>query len=557
MGFLRTLGFRVLKHPFFDPFILTVIIINCVFLALYDPTKDVEDQARYIIVGDYVFLSIYVAEMLLKMGVLSAPAYFSDAWNWLDFVVVMEGVLSLIFDLAVGGQIGNVNLSALRTLRMLRPLRAATFVPQIRVLFETFVSSVYVFGTLLLCISFFLLVMGYFAYTYWSGKLHYTCMDMNGIPLESSGLLVCSTTKWGYHCPSGYSCEVTSVANIAIGYENVWLAMLQVLLAASIEGWQPVLWATADAVGYSAWVFYLICIFVGNVMLILVFPAAYSSKLQVGIERDAEKRALKVVEEQSQVGGNPVGKAPNAPSELERMLNNYSRYEEQELKDIQHLEAVRRGLVIEKAVEDPPPPRCTPFPRFRLFNAGRRMVLDDLSWFNICIYIVVALNGAFLCINHVGESQRLADFLDASSKTFTAVFVFEVLTKLIFLGPVSYFADAFNVMDFIVTLLGVVEVSVSGGTVFLAFRLIRIFRLPRLVRVSLRRSRFIPSRQMDGPRMLKLLRTALSWVIFIYAVLLLALYIFSVLGMQFFGDSSELSTTDIDNNAMAVSWENG
>ncbi len=61
-----------------------------------------------------------------------------------------------------------------------------------------------------------------------------------------------------------------------------------------------------------------------------------------------------------------------------------------------------------------------------------------------------------------------------------------------------------------------------------------------------------PGWQMDLPRMIKLLLRAALWVIYIYIVLVIAIYIFSVLGMQFFGNSelpqANPSTNDLSFN---------
>lgn len=58
---------------------------------------------------------------------------------------------------------------------------------------------------------------------------------------------------------------------------------------------------------------------------------------------------------------------------------------------------------------------------------------------------------------------------------FVVVFVIEAILKLTALGPVQYFRDEWNTFDFIVTTLGVVELSVEnvqGLSVLRAFRLV-------------------------------------------------------------------------------------
>lgn len=66
-------------------------------------------------------------EMLIKMvamGVSNAPqAYLADYWNRLDCFIVIAGGLEYVLD------VGNVNLTSIRTVRVLRPLRAINRIP--------------------------------------------------------------------------------------------------------------------------------------------------------------------------------------------------------------------------------------------------------------------------------------------------------------------------------------------------------------------------------------------------------------------------------------------
>jgi len=44
---------------------------------------------------DKVFTVIFVCEMIVKMSAYGFKKYFTDAWCWLDFVIV---AVSLLFD---------------------------------------------------------------------------------------------------------------------------------------------------------------------------------------------------------------------------------------------------------------------------------------------------------------------------------------------------------------------------------------------------------------------------------------------------------------------------
>ena len=69
-------------NPWFDRFILFVIIINCIFLAMDKEIQVVTDHSEDI---DFAFLLIYTMEMICKviaMGFfMRAHSYLRDSWN--------------------------------------------------------------------------------------------------------------------------------------------------------------------------------------------------------------------------------------------------------------------------------------------------------------------------------------------------------------------------------------------------------------------------------------------------------------------------------------------
>jgi hypothetical protein len=88
-----------------------VILINSFFLAIEDPTQNTTSSFDEIV--EWIFLGLYTLEMTLKilgMGFFfSRNAYLMDAWNILDFVIVVTAYIPHV----IGG--GGVNLTALRS----------------------------------------------------------------------------------------------------------------------------------------------------------------------------------------------------------------------------------------------------------------------------------------------------------------------------------------------------------------------------------------------------------------------------------------------------------
>jgi len=99
------------------------------------------------------FLACFTVELVIKLIAQGLGGYFKDPWNWLDFVVVANGITSQI--LALLGTGGTGAVSVLRLFRMLRPLRALKRVKGMRVIVNTLISSLpqicRVFMVLVLC----------------------------------------------------------------------------------------------------------------------------------------------------------------------------------------------------------------------------------------------------------------------------------------------------------------------------------------------------------------------------------------------------------------------
>lgn len=57
------------------------------------------------------------------MGMCGKNTYLADSWNRLDFFIVLAGLLEYVM------HVENLNLTAIRTIRVLRPLRAINRIP--------------------------------------------------------------------------------------------------------------------------------------------------------------------------------------------------------------------------------------------------------------------------------------------------------------------------------------------------------------------------------------------------------------------------------------------
>ena len=249
---VRALCWRVFEHRYFGRLVLLFILGNCFFLALTEPfatcctSADLADEsvvkvdvtnftvmcdinnaffrtdptqyldtsccidARDLVgegyhkcasamlrhtqeVAEIVFNVLFTIEMTIKVVALgfwsTSGSYIRDPWNVLDFVVVAVGWFSMLPGVA--------NLSALRTFRVLRPLRTLSSIPGMRPIVGAMIASVKsMVGVMLLC-GFLFAVFGIVGLQLFSGALTGRCHYVD----PSGGAGSFATARPGFGAP--------------------------------------------------------------------------------------------------------------------------------------------------------------------------------------------------------------------------------------------------------------------------------------------------------------------------------------------------------------------
>ncbi|XP_015185105.1 PREDICTED: sodium channel protein para isoform X11 [Polistes dominula] len=94
---LRLKTFQLIENKYFESAVITMILLSSLALAL----EDVHLQQRPILQDilyymDRIFTVIFFLEMLIKWLALGFKKYFTNAWCWLDFIIVMVVVNALV-----------------------------------------------------------------------------------------------------------------------------------------------------------------------------------------------------------------------------------------------------------------------------------------------------------------------------------------------------------------------------------------------------------------------------------------------------------------------------
>uniref|UniRef100_A0A7M4FP45 Sodium channel protein n=1 Tax=Crocodylus porosus TaxID=8502 RepID=A0A7M4FP45_CROPO len=139
---LRKTCYSIVEHNWFETFIVFMILLSSGALAFEDiyieQRKTIKTMLEY---ADKVFTYIFILEMLLKWVAYGFQIYFTNAWCWLDFLIVDVSLVSLIANALGYSELGAIK--SLRTLRALRPLRALSRFEGMRATFKGWMDIMY------------------------------------------------------------------------------------------------------------------------------------------------------------------------------------------------------------------------------------------------------------------------------------------------------------------------------------------------------------------------------------------------------------------------------
>ena len=278
---VTSISHSIISHPLFDSLSLIVIVTNCVFLALEDPTAS--KQPDWEIKADYVFQSIYTAEILLKtfaMGfIFNEDSYLRDPWNVMDFIIVLFGYLSYL-DVTAG-----IDLKSLRTFRVLRPLRAISAVEGLRMLIGALVSSLPLLMDILVILSFYFLILAIAGLQLWHGILKQRCFDIN------TGIVSDNRCCGSHTCGQGSCVEYISNPNYgSTGFDDVFLSLLTAFQCVTLENWSNVEQVVSDAFGPAATIYFTIHTLVGAFFLMNFMLAVIKSRVSKTYEENRKQK---------------------------------------------------------------------------------------------------------------------------------------------------------------------------------------------------------------------------------------------------------------------------
>ncbi|NXJ79951.1 SCN2A protein, partial [Trogon melanurus] len=494
---LRKTCYSIVEHNWFETFIVFMILLSSGALAFEDiyieQRKTIKTMLEY---ADKVFTYIFILEMLLKWVAYGFQIYFTNAWCWLDFLIVDVSLVSLIANALGYSELGAIK--SLRTLRALRPLRALSRFEGMRVVVNALVGAIpSIMNVLLVCLIFWLIfsIMGV---NLFAGKFYHCVNTTTGEMFDVSD--VNNYTQCAELIKNNQSARWK---NVKVNFDNVGAGYLALLQVATFKGWMDIMYAAVDSRDVKDQPKYEDNLYMYLYFVIfIIFGSFFTLNLFIGV-----------------------------------IIDNFNQQKKKISQDIFMTEEQKKYYNAMKKLGSKKPQKPIPRP----VNKFQGMVFDFVTKqvFDISIMILICLNMVTMMVETDDQSKEMETILSRINLVFIILFTGECVLKLISLRH-YYFTIGWNIFDFVVVILSIVGMFLAemiekyfvSPTLFRVIRLARIGRILRLIKGA------------KGIRtLLFALMMSLPALFNIGLLLFLVMFIYAIFGMSNFAYLSDFAAS--------------
>ncbi|KAK4321727.1 hypothetical protein Pmani_007468 [Petrolisthes manimaculis] len=483
-GHLRLKTYQLIENKYFESAVITMIGLSSLALAAED--VDLKDRPKLqdvLYYMDRIFTVIFFIEMLIKWVALGFAKYFTNAWCWLDFLIVMVSLINLVATLAGAGKIQA--FKTMRTLRALRPLRALSRMQGMRVVVNALVGAIpSIVNVLLVCLIFWLIfaIMGV---NLFSGRYH-KCVDPEGVTVNAED------------CPDRDFCKKLNLSwiNSEVHFDHVGMAYLALFQVATWKGWIQIMNDAIDSraidqqpIREDNLYMYLYFVF------FIIFGSFFTLNLFIGVIIDNFN------EQKKKAGGS-----------LEMFMTDDQK---------KYYNAMKK-------MGGKKPLKAIPRPQFRPQAVVFEIVTNKK--FDMIIMLFIGFNMLTMTMDSYKMSDEYKEALGYLNLIFICIFTSECVLK-VFALRWHYFKEPWNLFDFVVVIMSILGLVLKDliEKYFVSPTLLRVVRVAKVGRVL---------RLVKGAKGIRTLLFALAMslpaLFNICLLLFLVMFIFAIFGMSFF-----------------------
>ncbi|KAM6338644.1 sodium channel protein type 5 subunit alpha-like [Podargus strigoides] len=472
----RKTCYRIVNHSWFENFIIFMIVLSSAALAFEDIHLQERRKVKILLeYADKIFTYIFSMEMLLKWVAYGLHSYFTNAWCWIDFIIVCLSFVSWGLNTASEATSlcsSGSALKSLRTLRALRPLRAFSRFEGIKVVVNALLGAIpSILNVLLVCVVFWLL------------------FNITGVKLFGKKFFKCIVKKEYINAIENRdNCTFYNGTwtNNDVNFDNVGMGYLALLQVATFKGWMDIMYAAVDSRKINEQPkFEAFLAMYTYFVIFIIFGSFFMLNLFIGV-----------------------------------VISNFNQQRKKiSGKDLFLTEEQKKYYNALKKLGSKKPQKPIPRPS----NAFQGLLFDVVSHKAFDITVVT-----FICLNMVvmmaeNSQNGIKDTLNKINYFFVAVFTAECVIKMLALRH-YFFTSGWNLFDLTVVVVSLVSIGLSEGfrtlfspTLLRIFRLVRIGRILRLIRKARGLRTLLFALLMSLPALVNI-GLLLFLIMFIYAI---------------------------------------
>ncbi|VDM36391.1 unnamed protein product [Toxocara canis] len=487
----------VVKSQIFYWMVITLVFLNtaCVASEHYGQPDWLTEFLKY---AEFVFLGIFVCEMLVKLFAMGYRTYFASKFNRFDCIVIVGSAFEVIWAEVKGGSFG---ISVLRALRLLRIFKLTSYWVSLRNLVRSLMNSMRSILSLLFLLFLFILIFALLGMQLFGGKFNFPNMH-----------------------PYTH-------------FDTFPVALITVFQILTGEDWNEVMYLAIESQGgvYGGGmvycVYFIVLVLFGNYTLLNVF-------LAIAVDNLANAQELTAAEE-----------ADERANELSEDSETIDEQDgecaiDMEGKTAGDLCQVQREMEEECEEEESPfggPKPMVPYSSMFILSPTNpfRVIVHSMvctKYFEMMVMGVICFSSIALSAEDpVDEDNPRNNVLQYMDYCFTGVFAFEMCLKLIDQGVLlhrgSYCRDFWNLLDGIVVICALVAFAFAGteGAAGKNLNTIKSLRVLRVLR-PLKTIKRIPKLKAVFDCVVNSLKNVFN----ILVVYFLFQFIFGVIAVQLF-----------------------
>uniref|UniRef100_A0A671VXM2 Voltage-dependent L-type calcium channel subunit alpha n=1 Tax=Sparus aurata TaxID=8175 RepID=A0A671VXM2_SPAAU len=558
------------KYPSlpFDIFILLAIFANCVAMGVTKPYPDDDSNAtnHQLEQVEYVFLVIFTIETFTKIlayGLVMHPsAYIRSGWNFLDFVIVIVGLFSVIAEAMTdhkpgeahhaAGKPGGLDVKALRAFRVLRPLRLVSGVPSLQIVLNSIMKAMVPLLHIGMLVMFVIIIYAIIGLELFIGRMHKSCYSISLMMEDDPS--PCAFAGSGRFCVgNGTECRGKwEGPNGGItNFDNIFFAMLTVFQCITMEGWTDVLYWMNDAIGFEIpWIYFVSLVIFGSFFIINLVLGVLSGEFSKEREKAVARGELQKAQESKQMEEDMIGYMDWKQTLVYSTQSTHTQTKTSAFS----FPCIHHRLVFDsKGAHSEDGGGMSAVTLCQLNHTMRKncRVAVKTTNFYWLVLLLVFLNTVASASEHYGQPKWLTEMQERANKVLLLLFTLEMLMKMYAFGLQIYFMALFNRFDCFVVCGGILEtllvemevIPPIGISVLRCIRLLRIFKMTR--------------HWAALSDLVNSLLNSMKAICSLLLLLFLFLIIFALLGMQLFGgkfnfDETQMKRSTFDSFPQAL-----